>query len=630
MKALGLSVVRIGEFAWSRLEPAEGRFDWSWLDEAVQTLADAGLQVVLGTPTAAPPTWLLAAHPDIAPIDATGHPKRAGSRRHYCFSSAAFHSAAARIVASMARRYGQHPAVVAWQVDNEYGCHGTTFSYGPAALAAFQQWLRQRYASIDALNEAWGTAFWGQQLADFEAVDLPVGQPADPLPAHALDWQRFASDEVVRFNRLQVDLLRAHAPGRPVLHNFMGLFADFDHHDVARDLDLAAWDSYPLGHTEVAPFLADEERTRWARTGHPDLSAFHHDLYRGLGRGRLWVMEQQAGPVNWAPWNALPLQGMVRAWTWEAFAHGAGLVSYFRWRQLPYGQEQMHSGLHRPDDVPDAGAHEVGEVAREIARLAGASLQHTPAPVALVLDYPSMWMARIQPQGADMAGFGTAFAYYAALRRRGLDVDIVGPDADLEAYALIVLPAALHVDAGLAERLGCARGVVVCGPRAGSKSATLALSAPLPPGPIARQLPMRVVGVESLRPGRSVALQGGGLLRQWRDLCEPLADTHVLARDEDGWPAWLQCGRWHAHAGRADDDTLENWLACAARQAGLKPMVARLLAPGLRLRRRGDWQFAIHRGPGVARVPAPEGTRFVLGGRDLPPGGVAVWRAGAP
>jgi beta-galactosidase len=626
MREMGLSVVRIAEFAWSRMEPASGIFDWAWLDEAIDTLAGAGLRVVLGTPTAAPPTWLLAAHPEVAPRDAAGNIKRAGSRRHYCFSSPAFHEAACRIVDAMARRYGPHPAVVAWQVDNEYGCHDTTFSHGPAALAAFRQWLRMRYGHVDALNEAWGTAFWGQQLRDFDAVDLPVGQPADPLPAHALDWRRFASDEVARFNRMQVELIRAHAPGRPVLHNFMGLFADFDPHAVARDLDLAAWDSYPLGHTEVASFLSDEDRLRWARTGHPDLTAFHHDLYRGIGHGRLWVMEQQAGPVNWAPWNALPLRGMVRAWTWEAFAHGAELVSYFRWRQLPYGQEQMHSGLNRPDGEPDTGALEVAEVAHEIKRLGEVPTQPTQAPVALVVDYLSMWMTRIQPQGADMAGFGTAFAYYAALRRRGLDVDIVGPDAVLAGYALIVVPASLHIGADWAERLGRADGVVVCGPRVGSKSATLALSEPLPPGPMAPYIPMRVVGVESLRPGRTVALSDGGSLRQWRDLCEPLAGTQVLARDEDGWPAWLQNGRWHVHASRVDDATLENWLAAAARQARLKPLAAGALDPGLRLRRHGAWRFAIHRGPGIAHVPAPGGVTFVIGGRELPPGGVAVWR----
>lgn len=634
MKAMGLSVVRIAEFAWSRMEPTEGRFDWAWLDEAIDTLAGAGLRVVLGTPTAAPPTWLLTAHPEIAPIDASGRVKRAGSRRHYGFSSPAFHAATQRIVEAMARRYGAHPAVVAWQVDNEYGCHDTTFCYSPAALAAFRQWLRSRYGSIQALNEAWGTTFWGQQLDTFESVDFPVGQPADPLPGHALDWQRFASDEVVRFNRMQVQLIRQHAPDRPVLHNFMGLFADIDPHAVAKDLDLAAWDSYPLGHTEVAPFMSEDERNHWARTGHPDITAFHHDLYRGVGHGRLWVMEQQAGPVNWAPWNAMPLPGMVRAWTWEAFAHGAELVSYFRWRQLPYGQEQMHSGLNCPDGEPDVGALEVAEVARELsreaARLNSASLKTRTAPVALVLDFPSMWMTRIQPQGADMPGFGTAVAYYAALRRRGLDIDIVGGDAELAEYPLVVLPAVLHVGDALQERLQHAASVVVCGPRVGSKSASLAHNERLLQGAMAPALPMRVRAVESLRPGRTVPLQGGGHVRQWRDICEPLGATEVRARDDDGCPAWLQHGRWHAHASRVDDDTLEAWLAAAAQQAGLTPLAARELAPGLRLRCRGAWRFAINRGPGTARVPAPEFTRFAIGGRDLPPGGVAAWQVRTP
>jgi beta-galactosidase len=624
MRALGLDTVRIAEFAWSRMEPAPGQFDWAWLDEAIATLAAQGLQVVLGTPTASPPVWLMAAHPEVAPVDAQGRPKPFGARRHYCFSSPALHEAAARVVQAMAQRYGQHPAVVAWQTDNEYGCHDTTLSYSPAALAGFRRWLAERHGTVEALNQAWGTAFWGLQLRHFDEVGFPVGQPTGALPAHALDWRRFASDEVRRFNRLQVDLLRQHAPGRPVLHNFMGLFAEFDHHDVAADLDIAAWDNYPLGFTETAPFIADEERHRWARTGHPDISAFHHDLYRGLGQGRMWVMEQQAGPVNWAPWNALPLPGMVRAWTWEAFAHGAELVSYFRWRQLPYAQEQMHSGLHRPDGQPDVGAGEAAEVAGERHRLASASLALQRAPVALVLDYPSLWMAQIQPQGADMAGFGTVFAYYAALRRLGLDVDIVGPATDLSAYALVLLPSLLHVPEALLAQLPKLQAVVVCGPRAGSKTATLSISTPLPPGPLQRWLPLQVRGVESLRPGRHVALAGGGQVQQWRDLVEP-GDVPVRCTDADGWPAWLQQGRWHLHAARVDDATLDRWLTDAAQQAGLTPLPAGSLAPGLRLRRRGGWQFAIHRGPGLARVPAPEGTRFTLGGRELPPGGVAAW-----
>jgi beta-galactosidase len=638
MRALGLSTVRIAEFAWSRMETAPGCFDWAWLDEAIETLAEQGLQIVLGTPTAAPPLWLVQQHPDILPVDAQGRRKSFGARRHYCFSSPALYQATERIVSAMAQRYGRHPAVVAWQTDNEYGCHDTILSYSPAALAGFQRWLALRYEGrIEALNEAWGTAFWGLQYPDFDSIGFPIGQPTDALPAQALDFRRFASDEVLRYNRLQVELLRQHAPGRPVLHNFMGLFGDFDHHAMGADLDIAAWDSYPLGHVDTAAtFLTEAERQRWARSGHPDISAFHHDLYRGVGRGRLWVMEQQAGPVNWADWNALPLPGMVRAWTWEAFAHGAELVSYFRWRQLPFGQEQMHSGLNRPDGQPDVGHAEAAQVIEEIRRLmaedAPGSWQTAPARVALVLDYPSLWMSQIQPQGSDMAGFGVAIRYYSALRRLGLDVDIVGPQADLAGYALVVLPSVLRVAPELAAQLRRTQAVVVTGPRVGSKNEHLAIAEPLPPGLLRHSLPFKVAGVESMRPGREYRIEGPlaqGHGRQWRDLIEPDADAsiEVLARYQDGWPAWAQQGRWHAHAGLVNEALLLAWLGEAVRQAGLALPEAGPLPEGLRLRRRGAWQFAINHGPLAATVPVPAGTPLLLGQPQLPAGGVAVWRA---
>lgn len=635
MRALGLSTVRIAEFAWSRMEPAAGRFDWAWLDEAIEILAGAGLQIVLGTPTAAPPAWLVEAHPEILPLDAQGRVKSFGARRHYCFSSPALHGATRRIVEAMARRYGRHPSIVAWQIDNEYGCHDTTLSYSPAALAAFRRWLAERYGTVEALNQAWGTAFWGLQLERFEAAGFPVGQPTSPLPAHALDFRRFASDEVCRFNRLQLEILREQAPGRPILHNFMGLFAEFDHHRLGEDLDIAAWDNYPLGHLDTAAdFVSEPERLQWARSGHPDISAFHHDLYRGVGRGRMWVMEQQAGPVNWANWNALPLPGMVRAWTWEAFAHGAELVSYFRWRQLPFGQEQMHSGLHRPDGAADAGAREAAQVAAEIGALLAdgeAALRSKPAAVALIVDYPSLWMSAIQPQGADMAGFGVLLRYYSALRRLGMDVDVVGPDADLSAYALLVLPSLLCVPQGLLRQLPTLRAVVVAGPRCGSKTDSLAIAEPLPPGPLRPWLPMQVHAVESMRPGRRYAIGAcaqapAGHGEQWRDLIEPESGLRPRAAYEDGHPAWLVRERWHVHAGLVDATLLQHWLADAARQAGLHPLPPGTLAAGLRLRRRGDWQFAINHGPDAATLPLPADTPLLQGEHLLPAGGVAAWR----
>ncbi len=205
------------------------------------------------------------------------------------------------------------------------------------------------------------------EVGSFDEVDLPNLTVTEPNPSHVLDFRRFASDQVVAFNKVQVDIIRRHAPGRDIIHNFMGREMAFDHHDVSADLDVASWDSYPLGFLERHG--RDDAWKRWyLRAGDPDFQAFHHDLYRGCTQ-RWSVMEQQPGAVNWAPWNPAPHPGMVRAWTHEAIAHGAEMVSYFRWRQAPFAQEQFHAGLNLPDNTPDIALAEVRQVADEMARL---------------------------------------------------------------------------------------------------------------------------------------------------------------------------------------------------------------------------------------------------------------------
>jgi beta-galactosidase len=353
MAGLGLTWVRIGEFAWSRLEAEPGRFDWGWMDRAFDVLTAAGLKIVLGTPTATPPRWMIDRHPDMLAVDAYGRARGFGSRRHYCFSHDGYRAEAIRITEALADRYGHHPGLGAWQTDNEYACHDTVLSYSDAARRAFRDWLAQRYQSTDALNRAWGNVFWSMEYDSFDQIDLPNLTVTEPNPSHALDFRRFSSDQVARFNAGQVAAIRARSDA-PISHNYMGRVLDFDHFALGGDGN-RHWDSYPLGFLEDRLEDPPEHKRRYARQGDPDFQAFHHDLYRAVGHGRWWVMEQQPGPVNWAPHNPAPLPGMVRFWTWEAFAHGAECVSYFRWRQAPFAQEQYHAGLLRPDSVRGPG-----------------------------------------------------------------------------------------------------------------------------------------------------------------------------------------------------------------------------------------------------------------------------------
>jgi beta-galactosidase len=629
MVELGITHVRIAEFAWSRMEPRAGEFAWEWLDEAVATLANAGLKLVLGTPTASPPKWLMDAHPDVLPVRADGTRWNFGSRRHYDISSEVYRRECRRIVTAMAERYGRHPSIVAWQTDNELGCHDTVPSYSDAARARFQAWLRQRYERIDALNDAWGNVFWSMEYPSFDAIGLPNLTPTDANPIHLLDFRRFMSDEVASFHREQIEVLHEHAPAADLLHNFMGFFTTFDHYRFADDnaLDVAAWDSYPIARTESIA-LPEEQKARYARTAHPDVSAFDHDRYRAIGRGRFWVMEQQAGPVNWAPWNPVPARGMVRLWAYEAFAHGAELVSYFRWRQCPYAQEQMHSGLNLPNNELSPGGLEVQQAAREIARSPALTGLGAPAraSVAVVFDYETQWMFEIQRHGKSFDYQTLVFDYYASLRELGLDVDIVSSKADLSSYRLVVVPSIAVIDAALVEQIERGSAHWVFGPRSGSKTTTFAIPSSLPPGALQSVLPMQVLEVETLRPTLAPAISIGdaqGVAIHWREHVRANGETRIDAQFDDAWPAILSRGKVRYVAAWLSHALHRAVLQQAANEAGIE---TQQLADGLRIRRRGGLTFAFNFGAQPVRAPAPANATFVLGDALLKTGDVCAWQ----
>ena len=622
MIAAGLSVVRIGEFAWSRIEPEPGRFDWGWLDRAIAVLGEAGLGVILGTPTATPPKWLVDRMPDMVAIDRQGRARGFGSRRHYCFSHMGFRAEAERITRAIAARYGDHPAVVAWQTDNEYGCHDTVLSYSAAAGAAFRIWLEHRYDTVGALNAAWGNVFWSMEYRSFAEIDLPGQTVTEANPAHWLAFRRFSSDQVIAFNRAQVDVLRELSPGRDLTHNAMGFFTEYDHHDLGRDIDTLGWDSYPLGFLESFAFSTDD-KLRYACQGHPDIAAFHHDLYRGCARGgRWWVLEQQPGPVNWARYNPAPLPGMVRLWTLEAMAHGAELVSYFRWRQFPQAQEQMHAGLLRPDSVAAPGLAEAAQAARDIAALGAAGAP--PRSVALVFDYQADWVTTIQPHGAGLSALWAAFSCYSALRELGLDIDIVPPDAALGGYDLCVIPCLPIVGDALVASLSSFTGEVVIGSRSGSRTEDFAIPPELPPGKLQGLFPGKVVRSESLRPGLTHPGDGWEASR-WLDHLETAATAELVA--DDSTTAGWQYGRIRYLAAWPEGDLIRQVMARAARDAGL---ATHDLPEGLRLRRAGARCFVFNYAAAPLNLPASLTGTLELGARTLPPAGVAVLAEAAP
>ena len=621
MRALGLAYVRVGEFAWSRLEPEPGRYEPAWLRRAMDILSAAGLKIVLGTPTATPPKWLMDLYPDIAPVDAEGQKRGFGSRRHSSFSSPVWILESRRIVEWMAREFGQHPGLAGWQTDNEYGCHDTVQSHGAHDQKAFQTWLRQRYQSPEQLNQAWGNVFWSMEVDSFDGISLPMLAVTETNPAARLDFWRFSSDQVARYNQMQVDIIRAHSPGRFITHNFMGQFHEFDHFHVAESLDLASWDSYPIGATERFPF-SEAEKQLYAKTGHPDMAAFNHDLYRAVGRGRFWVMEQQPGPVNWAPWNPVPRKGQIRLFTWEALAHGAEVVSYFRWRQAPFAQEQMHAGLNRPDGILSPGGAEAAQVALELAAL-GPLPAVEQARVALVFDYEAEWITRIQPQGRDFNYAELAYRWYESVREMGLDVDLVSPGASLLGYALVLVPCLPHVSEAALAAFRAAGALILFGPRSGSKTRHFSIPEGLPPGPLRELIDIKVVEVASLRPGLAEHVIGdiSGTMSRWRENLETGPHVSALADFDDGHAAFAQDGQCFYLAGWPDKPLLNQAMRHLAERARLEPVE---LPAGIRLRRRGGLTFAFNYGANPWNVPV-EPARLVLGSARLEPSGIAIW-----
>lgn len=619
MRALGLTYVRIAEFAWARMEPEPGRYDFDWLDRAVEILGKAGLKIVLGTPTATPPKWLVDRYPDILLVDQEGRRRRHGGRRHTDLSSADFWRESERIVTAMAERYGNNPHVAGWQVDNEFGCHDTAVSYSDAARDGFRRWLASRYGDIAALNAAWGAVFWSMTYRSYDEIEPPNLTVAEAAPAHQLDFRRYSSDRIAAYGAMQAKTLRRLSPGRFVTHNFMNFFFEFDPFAASEAYDFASWDSYPLGQTDMQP-IDEEDKRAFARVGHPDVVSFGSDVYRGAGRGRFWIMEQQPGPVNWAAHNPAPLPGAVRLWTWQAHAHGAEVVSYFRWRQVPYAQEQMHAGLNRPDNELDIGGEETRQVARELERVELGEVQ--PSSVALVVDYESEWLFRVQPQVREFSYKMQAWRWYSAARGLGLDVDVVAPGADLSAYRLVLVPSLAILRPKTIASLRATDAVVLYGVRTGSKTEHFAIPESLPPGPLQELLPLKVVRVSSLRPDMPVPVSGEveGAALIWREIVT--SDLQPLARFDDGDGALFAKGRHHYLACVPDKALLGSVIERLARAAGLAPVA---LPPGLRLRRRGNLTFAFNFGPQPVNVAAQAGPGLPPGSRVLNPADVAAW-----
>ena len=478
----GLDMVRIAEFAWAKMEPEPGAYEWAWLDQAIAVLADAGLQVILGTPTATPPAWLTALHPEMLRVDANGRRRRHGSRRHACVNNPAYRAYSGRIVRAMGERYGFDPRVIGWQIDNEFGGGKTARCACDACAAGFREWLRARYGVLDALNDAWGAVFWSQTYTDWSQVQVPDEAIDKANPSQQLDYYRFCSDSYAGYQQAQIDILRPLTPGF-ITHNFMGLFRDLNQFDLARPLDFVTWDNYPTGNTERWRGLLyppgrdttrDDPQYAWD-AGDPIVTGMAHALMRGLKRAPFWIMEQQCGLINWGKINPGIRLGTTRLWTWHALAEGAEACVYFRWRPTLFAQEQYHSALLRHDAEPAQGLREVWSLRGERELMAAIAAEPVAAQVALLVDYDDLWALEIQPHRQGFHYLRHLYIFYEALAKMGVAADLVPYDADLSDYRVAIAPT-VHLPGEITtDRLRAyveQGGALLLGVRSGFKTPT--------------------------------------------------------------------------------------------------------------------------------------------------------------
>lgn len=439
MADAGVNLVSIGIFSWALLEPREGEFDFDWLDRLVELLHAAGIRIDLATPTASPPAWFFHTYPDARVIARDGTVLGFGSRGMPSPASADYRRLSVRMASELARRYGRHPALALWHVHNEYGTP-VSEDYSPASSAAFRRWLQERYGTLEALNEAWGTAFWSQRYGEWEHVNAPALAPTAVNPAQRLDFARYTSDALLECFVAERDAIRAESPAVPITTNFMAASCPaVDLWRWAEEVDVVSTDHYlrvaePRSHVGLA------------------LAA---DLTRSVAGGRPWIlMEHSTSAVNWQPRNVAKRPGEMHRNALSHLGRGADAIMFFQWRASRAGAEKFHSAM-----LPHAGTssrvwREVTALGSDLGRLSELRGSRVRARAAIVWDHASFWAQDLEWRpSVDVRHRERVDAFYDRLWRDGVTTDFVHPERPLADYDLVVVPASYLLTKAAAQNL---------------------------------------------------------------------------------------------------------------------------------------------------------------------------------
>ena len=469
MEAAHINFVRVGEFAWSTLEPTEGDYQLEWLARAVRAAERHHIAVVIGTPSAAPPAWLTGKYPQTLRTMEDGRKDGHGNRQQFDWSDPKYRELVRDIDGKLAQRFGHDPDVIGWQIDNEYANE----SYGENTRQQFDDWLHSKYKTLDNLNRRWTTTYWSETYQDWNQIPI---QEKYGNPGLLLNWKEFVSDTWRSYQKNQLDILRAHVdPRQEITTNMMGWFDGYDAYTVVQDLDFASWDDY-VGEGQLDPVS----------------NGAIHDLNRGFLHKNFWVMETQPAFVNWAQVN----NGEVRAMAWNDIAHGAEAVEYWQWRSALNGQEQYHGTLLGADGTPVPLYDEVKQLGAEMQKAApvleGTTVE---SQVAILQDYDSRWAINWQRHNQDFDPIASLMSFYRPLHALARSVDIVADTSSLSRYKLVLAPALNVLTPAAAQNLKAyveAGGHLVLGQRSAMKDEDNSLYPQRQPGPLADLLGARV------------------------------------------------------------------------------------------------------------------------------------------
>ena len=544
MAAAGITNVRIAEFAWALMEPLEGSFDFKWLERAVGILHAHQIAVILGTPSAAPPPWLTQKYPEVLMVNDHGVTLSPGTRRFTCPTNATYRRLSLAVATAMARAFSSTPGIIGWQIDNEFTLGDSPRCYCRFCREGFQQWLRGKYPSLDALNQAWGTVFWSNTYSDFSQIPVPLPSGAPPNPGLALDYYRYQSAANASFLEEQLTMLRKLCPAHFITTNNVGAADLIDLRELYRDLDFVSSDNYP-GFFAIHASVSGSGASAPPEVIGP-MVAFTHDFMRSVKDGEPFlIMEEQSGKAGQPFFSPQPEPGQLRLWSYQAVAHGAMGINYFRWDTTNFGAEEYWHGMLRHDRSHSPGFDEMQQTIRELKSLGHEALNaRCDAALALCFDSSSDWALAIQPGQPKLKYLSEILSWYGAIAASHAGVDVVDATQDLARYKVLCSPAMYVVSQKQADRIRRfvdGGGTFIAGFRLGAKDEhSRIVDTPLP-GLLRDVMGVELVDYEPIYSEKqgvkfSGVLAGGDAeCHLWADILDPKSkDAGVLATYTEG------------------------------------------------------------------------------------------------